>query len=220
MRQKPFLIAPSLLAANFGDMRGAVQTIEQSGGDWIHFDVMDGSFVPEISFGCKMLQDLRPLSKLPFDVHLMITHPERHVKDFVKAGADHITIHLEAAVHIHRLLGFLKENNVAAGITIVPSTPVSLLAEILHMVDGVLVMTVNPGFSGQEMIDECLKKVTQLKDIKQKMGYNFYIEVDGGINPSTYKRVLAAGGEVLVMGSSFFSAADPAAEVAFIRGGK
>ncbi len=220
MQQQPVLIAPSLLAANFSDMRSAVRVIERSGGDWIHFDVMDGSFVPEISFGCRMLEDLRPLSGLPFDVHLMITHPEKHVKDFIRAGADHITIHVEAAVHIHRLLSYLKDNNVAAGITMVPSTPVSELVEIFPLVDIVLVMTVNPGFSGQTMIAECLKKVVQLKDIKKKMGYNFYIEVDGGINRSTYGRVLDAGGEVLVMGSSFFSASDPAAEIAFIKGGK
>jgi ribulose-phosphate 3-epimerase len=220
MQLQQVLIAPSLLAANFGDMQSAVHIIEKSGGDWIHFDVMDGSFVPEISFGCKMLQDLRPLSALPFDVHLMVTHPERHVKDFIRAGANHITIHFEAAVHIHRLLTYLRDNKIMAGITMVPSTPVSELAEILPLVDIVLVMTVNPGFSGQTMITECLKKVVQLKDIKKKKGYNFLIEVDGGINRSTYGQVRDAGGEVLVMGSSFFSAADPAAEIAFIKEGK
>ncbi len=220
MQQRSVLIAPSLLSADFSDMRSALKLIEQANGDWVHFDVMDGNFVPNISFGAKMVADLRPLSKLPFDVHLMVRRPERHVKRFVKAGADYITIHMEAAVHIHRLLSYLKDKKVGTGITIVPSTPVSRLSEVLHMVDIVLVMTVNPGFSGQTMIDECLKKVRQLKDIKKKMGYNFYIEVDGGINRSTYERVLSAGGEVLVMGSSFFCAEDPHGEIASIKGGK
>ncbi|MBN1799017.1 MAG: ribulose-phosphate 3-epimerase [Spirochaetales bacterium] len=220
MQQKPVLIAPSLLAADFGDMRSALTLIEKAKGDWVHFDVMDGNFVPNITFGTKMIADLRPLSKLPFDVHLMVRRPERHVKRFVMAGADHITIHIEAAVHVHRLLSYLKDKKVKTGITLVPSTPISRLMEILHMVDIVLVMTVNPGFSGQLMIDECLKKVRQLKEIKKKMGYNFYIEVDGGINRSTYKHVVDAGGEVLVMGSSFFSTEDPLSEIAYIKGGK
>jgi ribulose-phosphate 3-epimerase len=220
MQQKSVLIAPSLLSADFSNMRSALNLIEQANGDWVHFDVMDGNFVPNITFGTKMIADLRPHSKLPFDVHLMVRRPERHVKHFVMAGADHITIHIEAAIHIHRLLIYLKDKKVKAGITIVPSTPVSRLSEVLHMVDIVLVMTVNPGFGGQIMIDECLKKVSQLKEIKKKMGYNFYIEVDGGINGSTYKRVLNAGGEVLVMGSSFFGAQDPLKEIVRIKGGK
>jgi ribulose-phosphate 3-epimerase len=220
MQQRSVLIAPSLLSADFGNMCGAVRLIEQADGDWVHFDVMDGNFVPNITFGTKMMTDLRPHSKLPFDVHLMVRRPERHVKHFVMAGADHITIHIEAAVHMHRLLSYLKEKKVKAGITIVPSTPVGRLSEVLHMVDIVLIMTVNPGFGGQTMIDECLEKISQLKEIRQKKGYNFYIEVDGGINRTTYKRVLSAGGDVLVMGSSFFGAKDPLKEIAYIKEGK
>jgi ribulose-phosphate 3-epimerase len=220
MQQNTILIAPSLLSADFSDMRNAIRLIEKAGGDWVHFDVMDGSFVPDITFGAKMLRDLRSLTKLPFDVHLMVAKPEEQIKSFVKAGADHITVHIEAAGHVNHVLTYLKDQNVKAGITFIPATPVSRLSEVLPIVDLVLVMTVNPGFGGQTMIGECLKKVTQLKDIKEKMGYNFYIEVDGGINRSTYKRVINAGGEVLVMGSSFFSSGNPDAEIALIKGRK
>lgn len=220
MSIKSPLIAPSLLSANFGNMMEAVQRVRQAHADWIHLDIMDGSFVPNISFGPKMVKDLRPLSRMPFDVHLMIVHPENYIDIFCEAGADIITVHYEAVIHHHRLLSAIKDMNKKAGITIVPSTPVAVLEEILPFVDLVLVMSVNPGFGGQDFIVESLRKIEQLRDIKVKKGYRFLIEVDGGINLDNYSQVLKAGAEVLVMGSAFFRMEDPASAIEIIKGGK
>ena len=203
------LIAPSLLSANFSNMAGGISTIEESGAHWIHLDVMDGSFVPNLTFGYKMVADLRPRSELPFDVHLMVVHPETFIESFAASGADYITIHAEATVHLHRVLGQIRTAGKRPGISIVPSTPLVQISELLPYVDLILIMTVNPGFGGQEIIDSCLDKVRALRNLKEEKGYNYLIEVDGGVNRETCRAAIDSGAEVLVVGSAFFNDGDP-----------
>jgi ribulose-phosphate 3-epimerase len=205
------LVAPSLLSADFSDMRSAIATIEAAGADWVHFDVMDGRFVPNLTFGPKMAADLKPLSRLPLDVHLMTVEPEALAPAFAAAGAEYITFHLEATVHAHRLVESIRSSGAKPGIALVPSTPASLLSELLPIVDLVLVMTVDPGFGGQSLIPSCLDKCSAIAAERAERGLRFLISVDGGINADTAPVVARAGADVLVMGSAFFSAADPAA---------
>jgi ribulose-phosphate 3-epimerase len=179
---------------------------------------MDGSFVPNITFGHKLVADTRPFSKLPFDAHLMTEHPDRHIVAFAQAGADLITVHLEAAVHIHRILTAIRELGKKAGIAVVPSTPVSALTEVLSAVDLVLVMTVNPGFGGQSLIPGTLDKVRALRSIRKEKSYPFLISVDGGVNKETAPLVREAGADTVVTGSAFFTATDKASFVRTIRG--
>ena len=211
------IIAPSLLSADFSDMETALSLIEKSGGDWVHFDVMDGTFVPDITFGHKMVNDMRKRSNLPFDVHLMVYHPETQIEKFAHAGANYITIHAEATIHLHSVISKIKEFGIKAGISIVPSTELTRIQELLPFVDLVLIMTVNPGYGGQKLIPETLKKVTSLKELKQKMGYNYIIEIDGGVNRETCARVLKAGPEAIVTGSAFFDDKDPAAYIQLFK---
>ena len=213
------MIAPSVLAANFARLETALADIASSGAEWVHLDVMDGHFVPNLTFGPKMVADLRPLSSLPFDVHLMVDDPERLIQDFIKAGADYITFHAEAAVHSNRILKAIRDSGGKAGISIVPATPVSFIEELLPFVDLALVMTVNPGYGGQSLIKECLDKARKLAGIRRERGYNFLISVDGGINASTVSLAGEAGVDVVVAGESFFKAQDKAALVACFRGG-
>ncbi|HUZ17988.1 MAG TPA: ribulose-phosphate 3-epimerase [Spirochaetia bacterium] len=215
---KRHIVAPSVLSADFTRMGEALRLIESAGGDWIHLDVMDGAFVPNITFGPKMVADIRPRTTLPLDVHLMIERPEELLPEFAAAGADHITIHYEATVHSHRALSRIRELGPKAGISIVPSTPAYALSELLDLVDIVLVMTVNPGFGGQELIPSCLRKIELLDRMRTERGLSFLIAADGGINRETVERVREAGTDVLVTGSSFFSAPDPATEVLILRG--
>jgi ribulose-phosphate 3-epimerase len=198
-------LAPSLLAADFAHLADAVCAIEARSGALVHIDVMDGVFVPEISFGEPVLRSLRPLTKLPFDVHLMVAQPETHVEGFAAAGADYITFHAEAAIHQHRTVQLIHQLGKKAGIAIVPSTPVSQLAEILPFVDIVLVMTVNPGFGSQKMIMRCTEKIRDLAALRAQNRYEYLISADGGINAETIASVADAGVDIAVSGSAFFS---------------
>ena len=211
------ILAPSLLSADFSELKNAIKLIEDNNGKAVHIDVMDGIFVPQISYGEPVVKSIRHLTSLPFDVHLMIEHPENHIDSFAESGADWITFHSEAALHQHRIVEKIHSLGKKAGISICPSTPVSVLSEILQYVDLVLVMTVNPGFGGQSFIESAIGKVQRLREMIDAQGSKALIEVDGGVQSETDPRLVAAGVDVLVSGSYIFKAADPIATIKALK---
>lgn len=201
---KSKILAPSLLSADFSDLKSAVKLCEEKKAGYIHIDVMDGHFVPQISYGQPVISSIKKLTKLPFDVHLMVEKPENMVDSFIESGADLITFHIESTVHADRLVHYIKAKGVKCGISLVPSTSVAQIKEILPLVDLVLVMTVNPGFGGQKLIPYCLDKVKELASIKNEKKLSYLISVDGGVNNQTLTSVLEAGTDIVVSGSAFF----------------
>ncbi len=203
------LLAPSLLAADFTRLYEAVDLVESSEADWYHLDVMDGVFVPNISFGMSVIKQLRAISKKPFDVHLMMVEPEKYITQFREAGADVITVHYEACPHVHRTLAQIRETGAQSGVAINPGTPVSVLEDVLDEADLVLIMSVNPGFGGQKFIYNTLKKIEQVKERLITRNLPAKIEIDGGVGLQNAEAILKAGADVLVAGSSVFKAENP-----------
>lgn len=215
--QKNVLVAPSVLAADLSRLADEVRDVEQARADWLHVDVMDGVFVPPISFGVLMAKTLRGLTSLPLDVHLMVVNPEHHVPAFIEAGCDTITFHYEATPHSHRLLSEIRAAGVKAGITINPGTPVSCLFALLEAVDMILIMSVNPGWSGQPFIPESLRRIERLRNEIEKRGAAVKIEVDGGINETTARSCIAAGADILVAGDFVFGSRDRKERIALLK---
>lgn len=202
-----------MLSADFGNLSRDIEMVNRSRADWFHLDIMDGVFVPNISFGLPVVKAIRSLAEKPLDVHLMITGPERYVSDFKKAGADWLTVHYEAVTHLHRVVWQIKNEDMLAGVALNPHTPVSLLEDILPDLDMVLIMSVNPGFGGQKFIQNSLRKISKLKEMVLGCGSDALIEVDGGVDALTAPALVEAGADILVSGNYVFKAASPEAAI-------
>lgn len=211
-------VAPSLLSCNFLNIQQEIKRLEEAGVDYIHFDVMDGNFVPNISFAFPILNQIRQVTDLTIDTHLMVQDPERYIQTFAEAGSDIITVHIEATNHIHRAIQMIHDTGKKAGVTLNPGTPIESVVPVLKDIDLVLVMTVNPGFGGQKFIDNGIEKIKFLKDYKEKYHLNYEIEVDGGVNEVTAKTCIEAGADVLVAGSYFFKHKDLSIPTSVLRG--
>ncbi|EOS7907304.1 ribulose-phosphate 3-epimerase [Enterococcus hirae] len=206
-------IAPSILSADFSNLQRDIELVEKGGADYIHVDVMDGQFVPNITFGPNIVQAIRPITKLPLDVHLMIVDPEKYIPAFAKAGVDIITVHVEATPHIHRALQMMKDLGVKSGVVINPGTPITMIKHVLPIADQVLVMTVNPGFGGQSFIEETVEKIAELSELREQNNWHYSIEVDGGIVPETAQICQKAGADVFVAGSYIYNSEDPVGQI-------
>jgi len=211
------IIAPSLLSADFGDLKSQVALAAEGGADWIHIDVMDGHFVPNITIGPPVIKALRAITRLPLDTHLMIEDPDRYLESFRNAGADSITVHVEACTHLNRTIHRIKELGAKAGVCITPATPVDLLSDIVPDVDLILVMSVNPGFGGQKFLPGSLEKIRQTAAMIREKNPGIHLEVDGGIDSTTARGVVAAGATVLVSGKYIFGSADIPAAIRTLR---
>ncbi len=207
------LIAPSLLAADFTRLGEEIKMINHSMADWIHCDVMDGHFVPNISFGLPVIEQIKKIAQKPLDVHLMISDPDKYLERFKNAGADILTVHYETCPHLHRTIGAIRELGMQAGVAINPHTPVQMLIDIMHDLDLILLMTVNPGFGGQKFIQGSYKRLVTLRQMVNTLAPNALIEVDGGVNLETGRQLFLAGADVLVAGNYVFSATDPIATI-------
>ncbi len=210
-------IAPSILSADFSRLGEEIKAAEDAGADLIHIDVMDGYFVPNITVGPLVVKAVKGIASIPLDVHLMIDEPHRYIKSFVDSGADSITIHSEACIHLHRTVQSVREFGIKAAVSINPATPLSDIEFILPFVDMVLLMSVNPGFGGQEFIPEIIPKIKRLRGMIEENGYKVSIEVDGGINPDNAVDVVAAGADILVMGNAFYGSDDYSAVIRTVR---
>ncbi|NBR95021.1 MAG: ribulose-phosphate 3-epimerase [Proteobacteria bacterium] len=210
-------IAPSLLSADFSQLGNEIKLLEQAKADYLHLDVMDGSFVPNLTFGNEVIKSLRKITNLPFDAHLMINNPQNHISAFVDAGCDIITIHAESCLHIDRTLALIKSYHKKAGLSLVPSTPENMVQYLLDKLDLILVMTVNPGFGGQKFLASQLQKISNLQQLIKNSGKNIELQVDGGINLATAPLVARAGADVLVAGSYVFSSDNYAGNIANLR---
>lgn len=199
------LLAPSILSADFSSLAQQIRYVEMGGADWIHCDIMDGQFVPNITFGPLVVKALRKITKLPIDVHLMIKNPDNFIQAFIDAGADYITVHQEEVIHLHRTIQKIKEFGAKAGVAINPATPVNVLSEILFNLDMVLVMSVNPGFGGQKFIPSSINKIKELESLRKSKNLDFLIEIDGGVGISNIKEISAAGCNAFVAGASVFA---------------
>ncbi|WP_160720060.1 ribulose-phosphate 3-epimerase [Bacillus sp. USDA818B3_A] len=211
-------IAPSILSADFAKLGEEIIAVDQAGADYIHIDVMDGHFVPNITIGPLVVEAVRPVTKLPLDVHLMIENPDQYIEAFAKAGADYITVHVEACRHLHRTIQSIKSFGVKAGVVLNPATPVESIQHIIGDIDMVLLMTVNPGFGGQSFIPEVLPKIRQVKEMADQKGLTIEIEVDGGVNPVTARQCIEAGANVLVAGSAVYNQEDYKQAISQLRG--
>lgn len=210
-------IAPSILSADFARLGEEIKAIDAAGADYVHVDVMDGAFVPNITIGPLIVDAIRPVTELPLDVHLMIENPDRYIPDFAKAGADIIVVHAEAATHLHRTIQLIKSLGKKAGVSLNPATPLSALEIVLPDIDLALLMTVNPGFGGQSFIENCLPKISQLRQMIDALGKPIELEVDGGVKIDNIARVAAAGADVFVAGSAVFGTDDYAATIARLK---
>ena len=215
---KPIRIAPSLLSADFSKLGDEVAMCVAGGADWLHIDVMDGQFVPNLTFGSKVISTARKLTKLPLDVHLMVVEPEKYFDDFAKAGANVLTIHVEAAPHLHRQLQRIRELGCKAGVALNPATPLESIREAIPYIDLLLVMSVNPGFGGQEFIGSSVDKIARARAMLDEARSNAALEVDGGINRQTLELTRRAGADTFVAGNAIFSAKSPQQEIAALRG--
>jgi ribulose-phosphate 3-epimerase len=214
------LVAPSILSASFARLGEEIAAVEDAGADWLHVDVMDGRFVPNITIGPPVVKSIRKVTKLPLDVHLMIVEPERYVDAFAEAGADTITIHVEACIHLHRTLSHIRSLGKRAGVTMNPSTPEAHIEYVLDVCDQILVMSVNPGFGGQSLIPSQLEKVRRIRKLIDDRKLPIDLEIDGGIKPENAHLAIEAGARVLVAGSAVFDSKDYKAAIAAIRGAK